>query len=370
MRPWVLGHAAWDPTSPYDSGDVRVASARKQVSASRTTTLSVLISPGHTHRYLTLPDHGCRVYPRGETSPSASSGSVPDAPRAAGRYPPSAPPPVPPTNAQHRTPRCLGIAPHLHQPTRHYGVLVAKLRAGSRFATPCRTAHENADQVPPSLSHVIRAGVSEPILTLLDVYQWPVPFLLYVSLQNQGPFPTRALPRFSGSTDPSATLTARPAPHGVSVRPVLATGRASRVATSFIFHACQCQYPGGYSLVLVSFTSQTAIGLPPVDERVGFRIAVFEACSAFTRVPACMVAETPKASLVHQSASVHVVTSINRPGCSQPERQVLSGIRTRKKEAPYHGAHLHPAAGCPRCWSHKRELGPSLIRAQRPVLFG
>ena len=186
-----------------------------------------------------------------------------------------------------------------------------------------------------------------------------MPFLLYVSLQNQGPFPTRALPRFSGSTDPSATLTARPAPHGVSVRPVLATGRASRVATSFIFHACQCQYPGGYSLVLVSFTSQTAIGLPPVDERVGFRIAVFGACSAFTRVPACMVAETPKASLVHQSASVHVVTSINRPGCSQPERQVLSGIRTRKKEAPYHGARLPAAAGV------SARLA-SLLRGRRP----
>ena len=34
----------------------------------------------------------------------------------------------------------------------------------------------------------------------------------------------------------------------------------------------------------------------PIDRRVGFRIICFEACSAFTRVPACMVAEPPKAA--------------------------------------------------------------------------
>ena len=34
----------------------------------------------------------------------------------------------------------------------------------------------------------------------------------------------------------------------------------------------------------------------PIDRRAGFRIMCFEACSAFTRVPACMVAEPPKAA--------------------------------------------------------------------------
>ena len=36
----------------------------------------------------------------------------------------------------------------------------------------------------------------------------------------------------------------------------------------------------------------------PIDRRVGFRINRFGACSAFTRVPACMVAEPPKAALL------------------------------------------------------------------------
>ena len=35
----------------------------------------------------------------------------------------------------------------------------------------------------------------------------------------------------------------------------------------------------------------------PLREQVGFRIGVFEACSAFTRVAACTLAESPKATL-------------------------------------------------------------------------
>ena len=29
---------------------------------------------------------------------------------------------------------------------------------------------------------------------------------------------------------------------------------------------------------------------------------------------------------------------MNRPGCYQPERQLLGGVRTRQKKAPFHGA--------------------------------
>ncbi len=53
---------------------------------------------------------------------------------------------------------------------------------------------------------------------------------------------------------------------------------------------------------------------------------------------ACLLAEPPKAALRHQSASVHFVTSTNRSGCYQPKRQLLSGIRTHKNDAPFHGA--------------------------------
>ena len=79
----------------------------------------------------------------------------------------------------------------------------------------------------------------------------------------------------------------------------------------------------------------------PFLRRVGFRDTRFEACSAFTRVPACMVAEPPKAAL-YQCASIHVVTSMNRSGRYQLERQLLGGVRTHQESAPFHGALRNP----------------------------
>ena len=64
----------------------------------------------------------------------------------------------------------------------------------------------------------------------------------------------------------------------------------------------------------------------------------FRGLHSVHHVPARTVAEPPKAALCHQSASAHFVASVNRPGCYQPERQLLDGIRTRQKEAPFHGA--------------------------------
>src|SRR5512134_652677 len=38
----------------------------------------------------------------------------------------------------------------------------------------------------------------------------------------------------------------------------------------------------------------TSRSLPPIDSRVGFHIALFETCSAFTRVTACILAKSPR----------------------------------------------------------------------------
>ena len=47
----------------------------------------------------------------------------------------------------------------------------------------------------------------------------------------------------------------------------------------------------------------------------------------FTHVPTRAVAELLNATLCHRSASVHVVTSMSRPGCYQPKRQLMGGLR-------------------------------------------
>ena len=99
---------------------------------------------------------------------------------------------------------------------------------------------------------------SDPV-RLLSV---ATPCLLSMLLSTQGPFPPPALPGFSGTTDPSATLPARPAPRGVPVDVCRISARASRVAAFFLFHACQRHYPGENRWVPTSLASPSAYGLP------------------------------------------------------------------------------------------------------------
>ena len=62
-----------------------------------------------------------------------------------------------------------------------------------------------------------------------------------------------------------------------------------------LFHTCHRQYPGGTGRC--SHRSLPDRWQPsPFPRRVGFRITCFEACAAFTRVVACVVAEPPEAA--------------------------------------------------------------------------
>ena len=101
------------------------------------------------------------------------------------------------------------------------------------------------------------------------------------------------------------------------------TDRVSRVAMSSIFHARRHHYPGENDSARVSLCFPNRRRPSPYCRRVGSRIAHFEACSAFTHVPACMVAELINAALRHRSASVHVVTSMSCPGCYQPKTTIV-----------------------------------------------
>jgi hypothetical protein len=58
---------------------------------------------------------------------------------------------------------------------------------------------------------------------------------------------------------------------------------------------CTCcrQYPGAAAGRTVSLIHPSRISLPRKGIRVGLRITLFEACSAFTRVTACTLALSP-----------------------------------------------------------------------------
>jgi len=104
---------------------------------------------------------------------------------------------------------------------------------------------------------------------------------LSILCSTQGPFPPQALPRFCGTTDPSVTLSAQSAPRGVPVAVCISTDRASRVAASLIFHACQRQYPGEPPWCACRSLPKTRRS-SPYCRKVDTHITRFGACSAFT----------------------------------------------------------------------------------------
>src|SRR6476469_5306273 len=80
---------------------------------------------------------------------------------------------------------------------------------------------------------------------------------------------------------------------------------------------CTCcrHYPGAASGPTASLTSPSRVSLPRKGHRVGLRIVVFEACSAFTRVAACTLAPSPIRD-AHSEGFSHFVTSIAAPVAS------------------------------------------------------
>ena len=77
---------------------------------------------------------------------------------------------------------------------------------------------------------------------------------------------------------------------------------------------CTCcrHYPGAASGRTASLISPSRISLPRKGCRVGLRIVLFEACSAFTRVAACTLALSPIRDTLIEGFS-HFVTSMTAP---------------------------------------------------------
>ena len=80
------------------------------------------------------------------------------------------------------------------------------------------------------------------------------------------------------------------------------------------------------------------ISLPRNGHRVGLRIDLFEACSAFTHVAACTLALPPYFVARLSEGFSHFVTSMSCSGCFRLER-LPGGACTHWKAPPLHGAH-------------------------------
>src|SRR5713101_4574003 len=80
---------------------------------------------------------------------------------------------------------------------------------------------------------------------------------------------------------------------------------------------CTCcrHYPGAAAGPTASLTSPSRVSLPRKGHRVGLRIVLFEACSAFTRVAACTLAPSPIRAALSEGFS-HFVASMTAPVAS------------------------------------------------------
>jgi inhibitor of KinA sporulation pathway (predicted exonuclease) len=79
------------------------------------------------------------------------------------------------------------------------------------------------------------------------------------------------------------------------------------------------------------------ISLPRKGCRVGLHIVLFEACSAFTRVAACTLAQSPIRDTLSEGFS-HFVTSMTAPAASGWS-ELPGGPRTHWNIVAFHGAH-------------------------------
>ena len=107
----------------------------------------------------------------------------------------------------------------------------------------------------------------------------------------------RHYPASSVIQAPPPPRPARPVPHGIPVGSCTPPTGLPVLRPSPLLHACRRQYPGGTGRC--SRRSLPNRWQPsPYYRRVGFRITRFEACSAFTKVAARMLAEPPMAALL------------------------------------------------------------------------
>src|SRR6202163_59575 len=86
---------------------------------------------------------------------------------------------------------------------------------------------------------------------------------------------------------------ARPVPHGLPVGHRLTTLGASRVAYAFLVYMLPPLPRRSVWAYCFAHFAPSRISLPRYGRRVGLRIVLFEACSAFTRVAACTLALSP-----------------------------------------------------------------------------
>jgi len=135
---------------------------------------------------------------------------------------------------------------------------------------------------------------------------------------------------------------------------------------------CTCcrHYPGAAVGRTLRSTSPSRISLPRKGRRVGLRIVLFEACSAFTRVTACTLALSPIRDTLTEGFS-HFVSSMTAPvasGWSGCRVGLAPTGKRRLSTAHTQCGHLVPTKQSPPHWCEPDPRGLIVGQGQPWVL--
>ena len=94
-------------------------------------------------------------------------------------------------------------------------------------------------------------------------------------------------------------------------------------------------------------SSRTANGLPLTPGGSAPTLPFSRSAQRLIQISACAVAELLNATLCHRSASNYVVTTMSRPGCYQPKRQLFGWASHPTRKTRLSTVHWSPRL--PRC---------------------
>src|SRR5215471_271063 len=212
--------------------------------------------------------------------------------------------PVRPTTSPPRTLRCPQTFGHLRRVLRHWLCNGRRRMPKHLVGTPCRTEHRSESWAIPSLCHATPSATSEHLVELLGSSPiFPSFVASCVSFQLRL-LPSTGIARLQRYFEPLR----HPSRPGLSLASCQLIHTAITAGTSRVVYGPLCRHavantPAGLteSCSLVSFHQ---LRPSPKSGRVGSCISLFEACSAFTYVTACLLTESlerpsaPEASAV------------------------------------------------------------------------
>src|SRR5437867_1657572 len=172
--------------------------------------------------------------------------------------------------------------------------------SGSTIAPFPHPAHRTgqADFPHPALGQdftLSRATPSAASEHLLELIGFPISrsFTTYCVCLELRSLPSTGITRLQRYYEPLR----HPGAPGLSLAGIrlVVADHASGLPVLRALSLCTCcrQYPGAAAERIALLTSPNRISLPRNGSRVGLRIVLFEACSAFTRVTACTLALSP-----------------------------------------------------------------------------